>query len=480
MSGADIGLIGLAVMGRNLVLNLNDHGYRVAVYNRTAAKVDEFLAGEASGTKVVGTNSLEALVAALESPRVVMMMVKAGPAVDAIIDQLIPLLEPGDIVIDGGNSHYPDTNRRVTRLAEHGLHFVGMGISGGEEGARHGPSIMPGGDPAAWPIIKDMFQAIAARVDDVPCCNWVGEQGAGHYVKMVHNGIEYGDMQLIAEAYQLLRQGLGLPMDALAETFRTWNEGVLESYLIEITAEILTVEDRDGEPLIDKIVDSAGQKGTGKWTAIDALELGVPLTLIDEAVNSRFLSARLGERERASGMLGSEPRALDGLDVEPVIDAVRDALYASKIVSYAQGFMLMREAAESFGWHLDYGETALLWRGGCIIRSRFLDNIHAAYARKPSLESLLLDGFFADALAQCQQGWRRAVGIGVELGIPLPAFGSALAFFDGYRSARLPAYLLQAQRDYFGAHTYRRVDRDPDESFHFDWTGDREEHRMKD
>jgi 6-phosphogluconate dehydrogenase len=297
---------------------------------------------------------------------------------------------------------------------------------------------------------------------------------------MVHNGIEYGDMQLIAEAYQLLRQGLGLPMDALAETFRTWNEGVLESYLIEITAEILTVEDRDGEPLIDKIVDSAGQKGTGKWTAIDALELGVPLTLIDEAVNSRFLSARLGERERASGMLGSEPRALDGLDVEPVIDAVRDALYASKIVSYAQGFMLMREAAESFGWHLDYGETALLWRGGCIIRSRFLDNIHAAYARKPSLESLLLDGFFADALAQCQQGWRRAVGIGVELGIPLPAFGSALAFFDGYRSARLPAYLLQAQRDYFGAHTYRRVDRDPDESFHFDWTGDREEHRMKD
>jgi 6-phosphogluconate dehydrogenase len=297
---------------------------------------------------------------------------------------------------------------------------------------------------------------------------------------MVHNGIEYGDMQLIAEACQLLRQGLGLPMDALAETFRTWNEGVLESYLVEITAQILPVEDRDGEPLIDKIVDSAGQKGTGKWTAINALELGVPLTLIGEAVNSRFLSARLGERERASGLLGSEPRALDGPDIEPVIDAVRDALYASKIISYAQGFMLMREAAESFGWHLAYGEIALLWRGGCIIRSRFLDNIHAAYAKNPALESLLLDDFFADALRQAGAGWRRAVGLGVELGIPLPAFGSALAFFDGYRSARLPAYLIQAQRDYFGAHTYRRVDRDPGESFHFDWTGDRRERRVED
>jgi 6-phosphogluconate dehydrogenase len=480
MSRADIGLIGLAVMGRNLVLNLADHGYTVAVYNRTISKVDEFLATEAKGSKVIGTDSLEALVAALEPPRVVMMMVKAGPAVDAIIEQLVPRLEPGDIIIDGGNSHYPDTNRRVTRLAELGLHFVGMGISGGEEGARHGPSIMPGGDQAAWPTIQSMFQSIAAQVDGVPCCNWIGEQGAGHYVKMVHNGIEYGDMQLIAEAYQLLRQGLGLPMDALAETFRTWNEGILESYLVEITGEILKVEDRDGEPLIDKIVDSAGQKGTGKWTSINALELAVPLTLIDEAVNARFLSARLGERERASGALGSEPRSLDGLEVEPVIDAVHDALYASKIISYAQGFMLMREAAESFGWHFAYGDIALLWRGGCIIRSRFLNNIHAAYVNNPSLESLLLDPFFADALKQAEAGWRRAVALGVELGIPLPAIGSALAFFDGYRSARLPASLLQAQRDYFGAHTYRRIDRDPGESFHFDWTGDRREHRAED
>jgi 6-phosphogluconate dehydrogenase len=480
MSRADIGLIGLAVMGRNLVLNLADHGYTVAVYNRTVSKVDEFLAAEAKGSNIIGTHSLEALVATLETPRVVMMMVKAGPAVDAIIEQLIPLLEPGDIIIDGGNSHYPDTSRRVTRLVELGLHFVGMGISGGEEGARHGPSIMPGGDRAAWPVIQSMFQSIAAQVSGVPCCNWVGEQGAGHYVKMVHNGIEYGDMQLIGEAYHLLRQGLGLPMDALAETFRTWNEGVLESYLIEITGEILKVEDRDGEPLIDKIVDSAGQKGTGKWTAINALELAVPLTLIGEAVNARFLSARLGERERASGVLGSESRSLDGQEVEPVIDAVHDALYASKIISYTQGFMLMREAAESFGWHLAYGDIALLWRGGCIIRSRFLNNIHAAYVNNPSLESLLLDSFFADALKQAEAGWRRAVSLGVELAIPLPAIGAALAFFDGYRSVRLPASLLQAQRDYFGAHTYHRVDRDPGESFHFDWTGDRREHRAED
>ena len=479
MSRADIGLIGLAVMGRNLALNIADHGYTISVFNRTTSKVDEFVAAQPEDTRVRATHSLEALVATLTVPRVVMLMVQAGPAADQLIDQLIPLLVRGDVIIDGGNAHYPDTDRRVARLTEFGLHFVGMGISGGEEGARHGPSIMPGGDPAAWPIIKDLFRSIAAQVDGMPCCNWVGDHGAGHYVKMVHNGIEYGDMQLIAEAYHLLRHGLGLAPAALSETFQNWNRGVLESYLIEITAEILTVSDTDGEPLIDKIVDSAGQKGTGKWTASNALELGVPLTLIGAAVNARFLSARRDERSQAAAVFSGCTAALGDRPVEPFITAIHNALYASKIISYAQGFMLMREAAKSFGWQLAYGNIALLWRGGCIIRSRFLNNIHQAYDRNPELSNLLLDSFFSDALQQAESGWRQAVGLGVELGIPLPAMSSALAFFDGYRSQRLPAALLQAQRDFFGAHTYHRIDREPDEAFHFNWNGDQREHRTR-
>ncbi len=470
MADADIGLIGLAVMGQNLVLNMNDHGYRVAVYNRTTEKVDEFLAGPARDSRVVGTHSIEALVGALERPRKVMLMVRAGEVVDRIIDQVVPYLEPGDCIIDGGNSHFPDSVRRTRSLAEKGILFVGTGVSGGEEGARHGPSIMPGGNPAAWPLVKDIFQSIAAKVDGVPCCQWVGDEGAGHYVKMVHNGIEYGDMQLISEAYFLMREGLGMTVDEIQPVFSEWNRGVLDSYLIEITAEILKVKDADGEPLIDKILDTAGQKGTGKWTGINAMELGIPLTLIGEAVFARCLSAMKEERVRAAAMLPGEGAPFTGERAD-YLAHIHDALYAAKICSYAQGYMLMREAAKEYGWWLNFGDIALMWRGGCIIRSRFLNDIKAAFDRDPKLENLLQDGFFRDEIARTLPGWRKAAALSIELGIPAPAITSAMAFYDGYRSARLPASILQAQRDYFGAHSYERVDRPRGEFFHTDWTG---------
>jgi 6-phosphogluconate dehydrogenase len=471
MDKADIGLIGLAVMGQNLVLNMADHGYRVAVFNRTTGKVDDFINGPARDKNIVGTYSLEELVSALAKPRKVMLMVKAGDVVDRFIDMLVPLLEPGDVIIDGGNSHYPDTTRRTAQLREKGLLFIGTGISGGEEGARHGPSIMPGGDPEAWPLVRDIFQSIAAQVDGEPCCQWVGQDGAGHFVKMVHNGIEYGDMQLICEAYSLMENALGMGCDRMHEVFSQWNTGVLDSYLIEITADILAMKDDDGEPLVNKILDTAGQKGTGKWTGISALDLGVPLTLIGEAVFARVLSSLKDERVRASAILGPRPQPLVSGSEEDNIKALHDALYASKIISYAQGFMLMREAAKEQGWELNYGEIALMWRGGCIIRSTFLGNIKSAYDANPQLENLVLDSFFSEALKTAEDGWRNAVMLAVRNGIPAPAFVSALSYFDGYRSERLPANLLQAQRDYFGAHTYERVDRPRGEYFHTDWTG---------
>jgi 6-phosphogluconate dehydrogenase len=472
MAQADIGLIGLAVMGQNLVLNINDHGFKVAVYNRTTSKVDDFLKGPAKNTAIIGTYSIEELVASLKKPRAIMLMVKAGSVVDNFIDQLLPHLEPGDVIIDGGNSQYTDTNRRTENLAKQGIHFLGTGISGGEEGARNGPSVMPGGNPAAWQIVKPILQAIAAKVDNAPCCQWVGENGAGHYVKMVHNGIEYGDMQLISEAYQLMREGLGLAVDGLQHVFAQWNQGVLDSYLIEITSQILRIKDKDSAPLLDKILDSAGQKGTGKWTGIDALNLGVPLTLISEAVFARCLSARLEERVKAAKILtGAGDKATFECDTETAIVAIHDALYASKIISYAQGYMLMREAAKEYGWKLISGDIALMWRGGCIIRSQFLGNIKQAFEKNPDLDNLLLDEFFAAEIKQAESGWRKAVIIGINLGIPTPAFSSALAFYDGYRSERLPANLLQAQRDYFGAHSYERVDKPRGEFFHTDWTG---------
>jgi 6-phosphogluconate dehydrogenase len=471
MDKADIGLIGLAVMGQNLVLNMADHGYHVAVFNRTTSKVDEFVDGPAKDKSITGTHSMEELVAALQKPRRVMLMVKAGEVVDRFIDSLIPLLEPGDVIIDGGNSYYPDTTRRTAYLRDKGLRFIGTGISGGEEGARHGPSIMPGGDPEAWPLVRDIFQSIAAKVDGEPCCQWVGNDGAGHFVKMVHNGIEYGDMQLICEAYALMQHALGMDYQRMHEVFTDWNAGVLDSYLIEITADILAVKDDDGEPLLDKILDTAGQKGTGKWTGINALDLGVPLTLIGEAVFARVLSALKDERVRAAPILGPRPvSAVTGSEADN-ISALHDALYASKIISYAQGFMLMREAATEQGWDLNYGEIALMWRGGCIIRSAFLGNIKAAYDADPELQNLVLDKFFTDALKSAETGWRKAVMLAVNNGISAPAFMSALSYFDGYRSERLPANLLQAQRDYFGAHSYERVDKPRGEFFHTDWTG---------
>jgi len=471
MEKADIGLIGLAVMGQNIVLNMADHGYRVAVFNRTISKVDDFINGPAQGTNIIGTHSLEELVASLDRPRKVMLMVKAGEVVDRFIDMLVPLLEPGDVIIDGGNSHYPDSTRRTATLREQGLRFIGTGISGGEEGARHGPSIMPGGDPEAWPLVKDIFQAIAAKVDGDPCCQWVGPDGAGHFVKMVHNGIEYGDMQLICEAYALMGNALGMSCDRMHTVFSQWNTGVLDSYLIEITADILDVKDADGEPLVDKILDTAGQKGTGKWTGISALDMGVPLTLIGEAVFARVLSSLKEERVRAAGLLGPRPEAVPAGSEADNIKAIHDALYAAKIISYAQGFMLMREAASEQGWELDYGAIALMWRGGCIIRSTFLGNIREAYENNPQLENLVQDRFFTDALKDAEADWRKAVILAVENGIPVPAIASALSYYDGYRSARLPANLLQAQRDYFGAHTYERVDKPRGEFFHTDWTG---------
>ena len=471
MVKADIGLIGLAVMGQNLVLNMADHGYRVAVYNRTTNKVDDFLDGPAKGTSVVGAHSLEELVATLETPRKVMLMVKAGNVVDQFIEMLVPLLEPGDVIIDGGNSHYPDSTRRTAYLRDKGLRFIGTGISGGEEGARHGPSIMPGGDPEAWPLVKEIFQAIAAKVDGEPCCQWVGQDGAGHFVKMVHNGIEYGDMQLICEAYALMESALGLSHEQMHDTFAAWNKGVLDSYLIEITAEILAKRDEDGAPLVTKILDTAGQKGTGKWTGISALDLGVPLTLIGEAVFARVLSSLKEERLKAAGILGPRPNTQMQGEQADYIDALHDALYASKIISYAQGFMLMREAAKEQGWDLNYGDIALMWRGGCIIRSKFLGNIKAAFDQDPQLDNLALDSFFTSALKSAEKGWRKAVVLAVEQGIATPAIASALAYFDGYRSEHLPANLLQAQRDYFGAHSYERIDKPRGEFFHTDWTG---------
>lgn len=471
MTQADIGLIGLAVMGQNLALNMNDHGFIVAVFNRTTSKVDDFLAGPAKGSQIIGTHSVEEFCKALKRPRRIMLMVKAGEAVDEFINHLLPYLSAGDIIIDGGNSLFTDTNRRCEELKKKGILFVGAGVSGGEEGARHGPSIMPGGDPAAWPHIKPIFQAISAKVDNgEPCCDWVGEAGAGHYVKMVHNGIEYGDMQLIGEAYNLMKTALKLNADELHQVFANWNKGELDSYLIEITSDIFTKKDDDGAPLVDHILDVAGQKGTGKWTIINALDLGMPLTLIGEAVFARCLSALKEERVLASKTLKGPPITFSG-NREEFIEQIRQGLYASKIISYAQGYMLMRQAAKDYGWKLNYGGIALMWRGGCIIRSRFLADIKKAFDKNPNLQNLLLDDFFQNELSRVQKGWRKVVSAGAEMGIPIPCISTALSFFDGYRSAELPANLLQAQRDYFGAHTYERRDKPRNQFFHTNWTG---------
>jgi 6-phosphogluconate dehydrogenase len=468
----DIGLIGLAVMGQNLVLNMNDHGFKVAVFNRTVSKVDDFIANEAKGTQVVGAHSVEELASLLKRPRRVMLMVKAGDTVDQMIDHILPSLEKGDIIIDGGNSLFTDSNRRTKALADKGILFIGTGVSGGEEGARRGPSIMPGGNPDAWPHVKEIFQAIAAKVEDgTPCCDWVGENGAGHFVKMVHNGIEYGDMQLICEAYDLLQHGLGLSADELHDVFADWNKGELDSYLIEISRDIFAKKDEDGQPLVDKILDTAGQKGTGKWTVISALDTGQPVTLIGESVFARCLSSLKDERLVASKALKGPKAKPVGGDRAAFIENVRRALYCSKIISYAQGYMLLRAAAKENGWNLNMGGIALMWRGGCIIRSAFLGDIKAAFDKKKKLDNLLLDKFFSRAVNKYQASWRKAVTAAIKLGVPTPAFSTALAFFDGYRAARLPANLLQAQRDYFGAHTYERVDQPRGQFFHTNWTG---------
>jgi 6-phosphogluconate dehydrogenase len=469
---ADIGLIGLAVMGENLVLNMESHGYTVAVFNRTLARVDDFVASRAAGKRIIGCHSVQELVAALKRPRKVMIMVKAGSAVDQVIDEVAPLLEPGDILIDGGNTHYPDTSRRTRALKARGLAYIGTGVSGGEEGALLGPSIMPGGDPAAWPHVKPIFQAIAAKAPDgSPCCDWVGNEGAGHYVKMVHNGIEYGDMQLIGESYDLLSRLGGLDAGGLHEVFARWNKGPLDSYLVEITRDIFGYRDPEsGKPLVELILDAAGQKGTGKWMVASATDLGIPLTLITEAVFARCLSAQKDERVAAAKVLhGPEPRP--AADRKAFTDDVEMALYASKIISYAQGFALLRAMAKESGWTINNGAVALMWRGGCIIRSAFLGKIKEAFDRDPGLTNLLVDSYFAAEVGRCQAGWRRAVAAGVMGGVPLPAMSAALAYFDGYRSGRLPANLLQAQRDYFGAHTYERVDRPRGQFFHTNWTG---------
>ncbi len=468
---ADIALIGLAVMGQNLILNMNDHGFVVVAYNRTTSKVDEFLAKEAHGTKVLGAHSVEEMVQQLKKPRRVMMLVKAGQAVDDFIQQLLPRLEPGDIIIDGGNSLFEDTNRRQKLVESKGLLYVGTGVSGGEEGARHGPSIMPGGSPAAWPRVKDIFQSIAAKVDGgVPCCDWVGEQGAGHYVKMVHNGIEYGDMQLICEAYHLMKEGLGMSAQEMHDVLAEWNQGDLDSFLIEITRDILAFKDTDGQPLLDKILDAAGQKGTGKWTVINSQELGVPITLMAEAVYARNVSALKDERVAAAKKLKGPRPKISG-DRAKFIEAIRQALYASKIVSYTQGYMLMRAAAKEYQWNLNYGGIALMWRGGCIIRSRFLGKIKEAFDKNRKLTNLMLDSYFKREIKRCQRGWRNAVATAARKGLAVPAFSTALSFYDAYRSNRLPANLLQAQRDYFGAHTYERIDQPRGQFFHTNWTG---------
>ncbi|KAH8042118.1 hypothetical protein HPB51_021202 [Rhipicephalus microplus] len=508
---ADVGLIGLAVMGQNLILNMNDHGFVVCAFNRTVEKVDEFLKKEAKGTKVIGAHSLEEFVSKLKTPRRIVLLVKAGDAVDGFINKLVPLLDKGDIIIDGGNSEYQDSERRCEALKSKGILFVGSGVSGGEEGARYGPSLMPGGNPEAWPHIKEIFQSISAKVDGEPCCDWVGDGGSGHFVKMVHNGIEYGDMQLICEAYHLMKNAAGLNHDQMSEVFANWNKGVLDSFLIEITSNILKFKDTDKEPLVTKIRDSAGQKGTGKWTAIAALQHGIPVTLIGEAVFARCLSSLKDQRVEASKILSgptgkltgtqqsllSTSASLENRTVKATQGGVAQgkevlstfittlstsdetgllspvaipALYASKIVSYAQGFMLLRSAAHDYKWNLNYGAIALMWRGGCIIRSAFLGNIKAAFDKNPSLSCLLLDTFFVDAIRDCQTSWRHVVATAAQLGIPTPAFSTALAFYDGFRSDTLPANLIQAQRDYFGAHTYERLS-EPGKFVHTNWTG---------
>lgn len=466
----DIALIGLAVMGQNIILNMNDHGFKVVAYNRTVSKVEEFMAKEAKGTNIIGATSLEDMVSKLKKPRRVMLLVKAGAAVDAFIEKLIPLLEAGDIIIDGGNSEYRDTNRRCKDLKIKGIHYVGSGVSGGEEGARYGPSLMPGGSEEAWPHIKKIFQSIAAQKDGEPCCDWVGDEGAGHFVKMVHNGIEYGDMQVICEAYQLMKDSLGMSNEEIGEVMGEWNKGDLDSYLIEISSSILKYKDDKGESLVNKIRDAAGQKGTGKWTAINALDFGIPVTLIAESVFARCLSSLKNDRVAASKILEGPKQCKYNGDKKAFIEDIRKALYASKIVSYAQGFMLMKQAAKEFNWKLNYGSIAMMWRGGCIIRSRFLGNIRDAFKKNPDLVSLLLDDFFKDAVHNSQESWRRVVSQAILLGIPVPCFSSALSFYDGYRSEMLPANLIQAQRDYFGAHTYELLS-DPGKFHHTDWTG---------
>ncbi len=466
---ADIGLIGLAVMGENLVLNMERNGYTVAVYNRTVDKVDKFVNGRGAGKNFIGAHSIEDLVKSLKRPRKVMMLVKAGKPVDDFIDQLLPYLEEGDIIIDGGNSHFPDSIRRTKYVESKGLQFIGTGVSGGEEGALMGPSIMPGGSAKAWPHVKSIFQDISAKVDGSPCCEWVGSDGAGHFVKMVHNGIEYGDMQLISEAYFIMKELLGMNSDEMYEVFREWNEGDLDSYLIEITRDILSFKE-DGEALVEKILDTAGQKGTGKWTGIAALDLGVPLTLIGESVFARVLSSQKDERVEASKLLKGPKPVFQG-DRKEFVEQIRQALYASKIISYAQGYVLMKEAAKEHNWELNYGEIAQMWRGGCIIRSAFLGKITEAFNKNPELKNLVLDPFFMKQLHDSLDGWRKVVATSVINGIPVPAFSTALAYYDGYRTERLPANMLQAQRDYFGAHTYERVDKPRGEFFHTNWTG---------
>lgn len=471
MAKADIGLIGLAVMGENLILNMESKGFTVACFNRTVSKVDNFINGRAKGKNIIGCHSIEELTKNLKSPRKVMFLVKAGAAVDSFIDKVLPHLEDGDIIIDGGNSHFPDTIRRTEYVESKGKLYIGTGVSGGEEGALLGPSIMPGGSPPAWEHIKPIFQAVCAQTEDgEPCCDWVGENGAGHFVKMVHNGIEYGDMQMICETYQMMKEGLGMTNKEMHECFTEWNKGELDSYLIEITRDILGYTDEDGNEVIDLILDTAGQKGTGKWTAIEALNLGQPLTLIGEAVFARCLSALKDERVNAAKVLKG-PRVTFRGDKEKFLNDLQQALYASKIISYAQGYQLMRAAAAEHNWNLNYGGIALMWRGGCIIRSAFLGKIKEAYTKRPRLENLLLDPFFKRAVRKAQKSWRRVVIKAVKLGIPMPTISAALAFYDGYRHERLPANLLQAQRDYFGAHTYERVDKPRGEVFHTNWTG---------
>lgn len=471
MKKADIGLVGLAVMGENLVLNMVNKGFTVAVYNRTTEKVDNFINGRGSGKNIIGTHSIEELINSLKSPRKIMLMVKAGKPVDDFIEMIISRLKPGDIIVDGGNSHFPDTIRRTKYVESKHLLYIGTGVSGGEEGALLGPSIMPGGSQEAWEYVKPIFQAIAAKVEDgSPCCEWVGQNGAGHFVKMVHNGIEYGDMQLICEAYNIMHNLLRLSYTEMYEAFKEWNEGELDSYLIEITRDILAFTDENGEPLVEKILDTAGQKGTGKWTGIASLDLGIPLTLIGEAVYARCLSSMKNERVEASKILSGPVVKYDG-NKEEFIEDLKQALFASKIVSYAQGYLLMKHAAKEYGWDLNYGGIALMWRGGCIIRSVFLGKIKEAYDRNPNLSNLILDPFFKESIEDAQSGWRRVVSEAVQNGISIPALSTALSYFDGFRSERLPANLLQAQRDYFGAHTYERIDKPRGEFFHTNWTG---------